>query len=83
MNRGFQRNLTLSFSDDMINDCNKYIRDLQLELEELTLLGPMYEGASYNRKIGKRIGHIKALIHELKLDRKNLIGGRYAGPPSK
>lgn len=69
--------LSTSFSEEIIDSYNKHIRDLELELEELTLLGPMYNGASYNELIGSDIGAIKALIHLLKLERKDTIKSHY------
>ncbi len=57
---------------EYINDCNKSIRDLEAQVETLTLKC-RHDGGSYNELISYHIGHLKRQIHLIKLKRNNQI----------
>jgi hypothetical protein len=62
---------------EMINNANQSIREMQSEVETLTLKGS-HAGGSYNHHIGFRIGHLKAQIHILTLKRNKIIRQIYS-----
>ncbi|UJR11542.1 hypothetical protein I4U23_015722 [Adineta vaga] len=64
----------------LINDCNKRIDELKLELQHLTLEVP-HNGDCYDRAFTRRMEKIEALIHKLKLKRNEVIVKRYSAHP--
>jgi hypothetical protein len=62
---------------ESINNHNEYIREMQSELETLTLKGP-HAGSSYNHAISFRIGHLRAQIHAVTLKRNHEITKVYS-----
>jgi hypothetical protein len=55
-----------------INNSNKLIRDLQYQVETLTLKCS-HNGGSYNKRISYLIGHLRRQIYLIKLKRNEQI----------
>jgi hypothetical protein len=64
-------------AQESINNHNKLIQELQLELDILTLEGT-HAGGSYDHTIGRRIGHLRAKIHAVTLKRNHEIKKVYS-----
>ena len=62
---------------ESINNHNEHIREMQTELERLTLKGP-HLGSSYDHTIGFRVAHLRAQIHVITLKRNHEINTFYS-----
>lgn len=62
---------------ESINKHNAHIREMQVELETLTLKGP-HLGSSYDHTTGFRVGHLRAEIHVTTLQRNYEIKTHYS-----
>ncbi|CAF3333519.1 unnamed protein product [Rotaria socialis] len=62
---------------ESINNHNDHIREMQIELETLTLKGP-HAGSSYDHQTSFRIGHLRSQIHQTTLQRNEEINKFYS-----
>lgn len=62
---------------ESINNHNGEIREMQNELENLTLKGP-HLGSSYDQKTSFRVGYLRAKIHSTILQRNHEINLFYS-----